>query len=84
MESTDGRILLIILVATVLFAVGRNFQRTVDTWAGWGKAIKAAAEAAAKVPPAKSAARAAFWRMVMVGAVTFLLLALIANAIRYR
>ncbi|WP_248960586.1 hypothetical protein [Sphaerisporangium perillae] len=83
MDSSDGRILIVILIATILFIVGRNFQRSVDTWSGWGKAVKAAAEATGKIPGAKSAAWAAFWRMIMIGAGTLLLLALMANAIRY-
>ncbi|MET8145325.1 hypothetical protein ABZU32_33910 [Sphaerisporangium sp. NPDC005288] len=83
MESSDGRILIIIVIATILFIVGRNFQRALDTWAGWGKAAKAAADAAGKIPGAKSAAWAAFWRMVVIGAGTLLLLALLANTIRY-
>jgi hypothetical protein len=83
MDGSDGRVLMIILIATALFLVGRRFQRTMDTWTGWGKAVKAAADAAGKIPGAKSAAWAAFWRMVVLGAVTLLVLALIANAIRY-
>ncbi|MFC4535896.1 hypothetical protein [Sphaerisporangium dianthi] len=83
MDRSDGRVLIIILIATILFIVGRNFQRAVDTWAGWGRAIKAAADAADKIPPAKSAAWAAFWRMLVIGAGALLLLALMANAIRY-
>ncbi|MEU8266195.1 hypothetical protein AB0B89_03435 [Sphaerisporangium sp. NPDC049002] len=83
MGSSEGRVLVIVIIATVLFVVGRRFQRTVDTWAGWGKAVKNAAEASAKIPGAKSAAWAALWRMVMIGAGTLALLALIANAFRY-
>ncbi|WP_214413419.1 hypothetical protein [Sphaerisporangium fuscum] len=83
MENSDGRVLIIVFIATILFVAGRNFQRTVDTWAGWGKAVKAVAEAAEKVPGAKSAAWAAVRRMIFIGAGTLLLLALIANAFRY-
>jgi hypothetical protein len=83
MDSPDGRVLIIVIIATILFFVGRNFQRTVDTWAGWGKAVKAAADAADKIPGAKSAAWAALRRMVFIGAVTLALLALLANAFRY-
>ncbi len=83
MESSDGRVLVIVVIATVLFVVGRRFQRTVDTWAGWGKAVKTATEATAKIPDAKSAAWAALRRMVVIGAGTLALLALIANAFRY-
>ncbi|GAA3833745.1 hypothetical protein GCM10022226_63890 [Sphaerisporangium flaviroseum] len=81
--SPNGRILIIITIATILFAVGRHFQRTVDTWAGRGKAIKAVADAKGKVPGAKSAAWSAVRRMALIGAGTLLLLALLANALRY-
>ncbi|MFC6085527.1 hypothetical protein [Sphaerisporangium aureirubrum] len=83
MEGADGRVLMVILIATALFLVGRRFQRTMDTWAGWGKAVKAAADAAGKIPGAKAAAWSAFWRMVVLGVVTLLFLALVANTIRY-
>ncbi|MEU9886424.1 hypothetical protein AB0M95_05365 [Sphaerisporangium sp. NPDC051017] len=83
MDSPDGRVLIIVIVATILFVVGRNFQRTVDTWAGWGKAIQTAKEAADKIPGAKSSAWAAVRRMIFIGAVTLALLALIVNAFRY-
>ncbi|MEO3814175.1 hypothetical protein ABGB17_34690 [Sphaerisporangium sp. B11E5] len=83
MDGSHGRVMMIILVATALFLAGRRFQRTMDTWAGWGKAVKTAADAAGKVPGAKSAAWGAFWRMVAVGAMTLLFLALVANTIRH-
>ncbi|MEV6861453.1 hypothetical protein AB0M44_10675 [Streptosporangium subroseum] len=83
MDSSDGRILILVVIATILFAVGRRFQRTVDTWAGWGKAVQAAAEAAGKVPEAKSAAWAAVRRMIVVGLGALILFAVVANAIRY-
>jgi hypothetical protein len=83
MDGSDGRVLIIVIIATILFAVGRRFQRTVDTWAQWGKAVKTAADAAAKIPGAKSAAWAAVRRMVVIGAGTLLLIAVIANASRY-
>ncbi|MET8050264.1 hypothetical protein ABZU75_21965, partial [Streptosporangium sp. NPDC005286] len=67
MDSPNARTLTLIVVVTIVFFVGRRFQRTVDTWAGWGKAIEAAAEAAAKIPGAKSAAWKAVRRMIGVG-----------------
>ncbi|MDH2430115.1 hypothetical protein [Sphaerisporangium sp. TRM90804] len=83
MDGADGRVVIVVVVATVLFLVGRRFQRVVDTWAGWGKAVKAAADAQGKVPGAKAAAWGAFWRMLGVGAGALLLLALMANAVRH-
>ena len=83
MGSSDGRVLIIVIIAIALFAAGRHFQRTVDTWAGRGKAIKAASDATSKIPDAKNAAWAAVWRMVMIGAGVLALVALIANAFRY-
>lgn len=83
MDESHGRVMVVILVATALFLVGRRFQRTVDIWAGWGKAVKAAAEAAAKVPGAKSSALAALWRMIAVGVLTLLFLAVVASAVRH-
>ncbi|GIH97221.1 hypothetical protein ACFFMN_41620 [Planobispora siamensis] len=47
MDSSDGRVLILIVVATVVFFIGRRYQRTVDAWGGRGKAIKAAADAKA-------------------------------------
>ncbi|WP_433252284.1 hypothetical protein ACQPYK_07525 [Streptosporangium sp. CA-135522] len=82
MDNSNGPVLLVIMIAIVLFVVGRRFQRTVDTWAGWGKAIQAVAEAAAKVPGAKSAAWAAVRGMIVVGLWTAALLAVIVIAIR--
>ncbi|GAA3469821.1 hypothetical protein [Nonomuraea roseola] len=82
MDSADGRVLLIIVIAMVLFVVGRRFQRALDTWRGWGKAVKDAASAAGRVPDAKSAAWAALWSMVLVGGVTVVLIALAVNGIR--
>ncbi len=81
MDGSDGRVLVVIVIATVLFLVGRRFQRTVDTWAGWGKAIKAAAEAAGKIPPAKAAAWAAVRGMIVVGLGALVLFAVLTNAI---
>lgn len=81
-ESSDGRVLILVLVATVVFFVGRRFQRTVDAWLGWGKAVSAAAEAAAKITDAKSAAWSAVRGMVVAGAVTLVFLAVIVNAVR--
>ncbi|WP_147268752.1 hypothetical protein [Sphaerisporangium album] len=83
MDSPDGRVLIIVIVATILFVAGRNFQRTLDTWAGWGKAVKTAAEARDKIPGAKSSAWAAVRRMIFIGAVTLALLALLVNAFRF-
>lgn len=83
MSGANGRVLIVIIIATILFAVGRHFQRTVDTWAGRGKAIKAVADAKGKVPGAKSAAWAAARRMTLIAAATLLLLALLANALQH-
>ncbi|GAA2883631.1 hypothetical protein GCM10010517_46890 [Streptosporangium fragile] len=83
MNSSDGRILLLVVIGTALFAVGRRFQRAADTWAGWGKAVKAAAEAAEKIPGARSAAWAAVRGMIVVGVGGLILFAVIANVIRY-
>lgn len=83
MDSSDGRILILVVVATVVFAVGRRFQRTLDAWLGWGKAVEAVEEAAAKVPDAKSAAWAAVRGMIVVGLGALILFAVIANAIRH-
>ncbi|GII80519.1 hypothetical protein Sru01_55010 [Sphaerisporangium rufum] len=82
MDRAEGRVLIVILVAMILFGVGRAFQRAVDTWAGWGKAKKAAADAAAKVPPARDAAWAALRHIIVVIAATLLMLALFAKTIR--
>ncbi|MFC7644945.1 hypothetical protein ACFQX6_32970 [Streptosporangium lutulentum] len=54
-----------------------------DTWAGWGKAVKAAADAAAKIPGARSAAWAAVRSMIMIGLGALILFAVVANAIRF-
>ncbi|SNT59934.1 hypothetical protein SAMN05216276_107520 [Streptosporangium subroseum] len=83
MDGSDGRIVVLVVIAVILFAVGRRFQRTMDTWAGWGKAIQAAAEAAAKIPEAKSAAWAAVRSMIMIGLGALILFAVVANAIRF-
>ncbi|GGT05969.1 hypothetical protein GCM10010156_74420 [Planobispora rosea] len=83
MDTSNGRVLILIVVATVMFFVGRRFQRTKDTWAGWGKAVKAVADARGKVPGAKSAAWAAARSMLMVGVGAVILFAIVANAIRY-
>ncbi|MFF5206501.1 hypothetical protein [Streptosporangium sp. NPDC000396] len=83
MDSSDGRVLIVIVIATVLFAVGRRFQRAVDAWLGWGKAIQTVAEAAAKVPGAKSAAWAAVRNIIVVSLGTLILVAVLANAIRH-
>ncbi|MFC4591774.1 hypothetical protein [Sphaerisporangium corydalis] len=83
MDRSDGRVLVIFLIAMILFAVGRLYQRTVNAWEAWKGAIKAAADAAAKIPGAKSAAWAAVWRMIFVGTLTVVLVAVIANAFRY-
>ncbi|MER5320676.1 hypothetical protein [Streptosporangium roseum] len=83
MGSSDGRLLILVVIATVVFFVGRRFQRTLDTWSGWGKAIQAAAEAAEKIPGAKSAAWAAVRGMIGVGLLALILFAVVANAIRH-
>ncbi|WP_326636102.1 hypothetical protein OG884_23235 [Streptosporangium sp. NBC_01755] len=83
MDSSNGRILTLVVVAAIVFAVGRLFQRTMDTWAGWGNAIKAAAEAASKIPDAKSAAWKAVRRMIGVGLIALIVLAAAVNVIRY-
>ncbi|WP_326820176.1 hypothetical protein OHA77_13960 [Streptosporangium sp. NBC_01639] len=83
MDSSDGRVLIIIVIATIVFFVGRRFQRTLDAWANWGKALQTVAEAMAKVPDAKAAAWTAIRRMIVVGLGTLILFAAIVNAIRY-
>ncbi|MFI6451543.1 hypothetical protein ACIBF6_08300 [Streptosporangium amethystogenes] len=83
MDGSNGRILALVVVATIVFAVGRRFQRTMDAWAGWGKAVEAAAEAASKIPGAKSAAWKAVRRMIGVGLIALIVLAAAASAIRY-
>ncbi|MEV4378651.1 hypothetical protein [Streptosporangium sp. NPDC049644] len=83
MDSSNGRILALVVVATIVFAVGRRFQRTMDAWAGWGKAIETAAEAASKIPGAKAAAWKAVRRMIVVGLGALILFAVVANVIRY-
>ncbi|MGW4423623.1 hypothetical protein [Streptosporangium sp. NPDC004631] len=83
MDSSNGRVLVVIVLATVLFLVGRRFQRTVDIWAGWGKAIKAAADATAKIPGAKATAWAALRGMIVVGLGALVLFAVLTNAIRH-
>lgn len=83
MDSSDGRVLIIIVIATIVFFVGRRFQRTLDAWANWGKALQTVAEAMAKVPDAKSAAWAAIRRMIVVGLGALILFAAVVNAIRY-
>ncbi|GAA1522490.1 hypothetical protein GCM10009677_64330 [Sphaerisporangium rubeum] len=83
MDASHGRVMMIILVATVLFFVGRRFQRTMDIWAGWGKAVKAAAEAAAKVPEAKSSALSAAARMIVVGLLAMLFLVLVVKTVQH-
>ncbi|WP_371780612.1 hypothetical protein [Streptosporangium subroseum] len=83
MDGSDGRIVVLVVIAVILFAVGRRFQRTMDTWAGWGKAVKAAADAAAKIPGARSAAWAAVRSMIVVGLGALILFAVVANAIRF-
>ncbi|GAA3122772.1 hypothetical protein [Streptosporangium carneum] len=82
MGGSDVRVLVVVVIAVSLFLVGRRFQRTVDTWAGWGKAIKAAAEAAAKIPGAKAAAWAAVRGMIVVGLGALVLFAVLTNALR--
>ncbi|MEV7013708.1 hypothetical protein [Streptosporangium sp. NPDC051022] len=81
MDGPSSRVAAVILIALILFGIGRLFQRTVDTWAGWGKAIQAAAEAAAKVLPAKTAARKAVRRMISYGLGAAVLFAALLNAI---
>jgi hypothetical protein len=83
MDNSDGRVLILIVVATVVFLLGRRFQRTVDIWSGWGKAVKGAADAKGKIPDAKAAAWAAAWGMIVVGVGGLILFAIVANAIRY-
>ncbi|GII04645.1 hypothetical protein [Planobispora takensis] len=83
MDSSDGRVLILIVVATVVFFIGRRYQRTVDAWGGRGKAVKAAADAKDKIPAAKAAAWAAIRGMVGAGLVVLILFAIVANAIRY-
>ncbi|MFJ2032355.1 hypothetical protein [Streptosporangium sp. NPDC087985] len=83
MDSSNGRVLIFIVIATIVFSVGRRFQRTVDTWAGWGKAVQAVTEAAAKVPGAKAAAWGAVRKMIVVGGGALILVAIVVNALRY-
>ncbi|GIH79923.1 hypothetical protein [Planobispora longispora] len=83
MDTSNGRVLILIVVATAAFFIGRRFQRTKDTWSGWGKAVKAVADAKDKVPGAKSAAWAAARNMIMVAVGALILFAVVANAIRY-
>ncbi|GAA4222135.1 CHASE3 domain sensor protein [Streptosporangium album] len=82
MDGSNGRVLIFVVLATVVFFVGRRFQRTLDAWANWGKALQTVAEAMAKVPDAKAAAWAAIRRMVVVGAGALILVAVVLNAIR--
>ncbi|MFE3453112.1 hypothetical protein ACFXJ8_29735 [Nonomuraea sp. NPDC059194] len=82
MDSPEGRVVLIIVIAMVLFFVGKRFQQSLDTWRGWGKAVTEAANAAKNIPGARSKAWSAFWSMVLIGGGTLALLALIANAIQ--
>ncbi|MEV8633702.1 hypothetical protein AB0395_18790 [Streptosporangium sp. NPDC051023] len=82
MDGSNARVLVIVVIATVMFFVGRRFQRTVDTWAGWGKAIKTAAEAAAKIPGAKAAAWVAVRGMIVAGLVAMVLFVVLTNVIR--
>ncbi|GAA2353321.1 hypothetical protein [Nonomuraea africana] len=82
MESSDGRVVLVIVIAMVLFFVGRRFQRTLDTWRGWGKAVKDAADAAGRITGARSAAWSAVRSMLLVGGATLAFIALVVNAIR--
>jgi hypothetical protein len=82
-DSSNSRTLTLIVVAAIVFFVGRLFQRTMDTWAGWGKAVKLAAEAAEKIPDAKSAALKAAFRMAGVGLITLIVLAAAVSTIRH-
>ncbi|GAA3131450.1 hypothetical protein GCM10010466_22560 [Planomonospora alba] len=83
METSDGRVVVLIVVAFIAFFVGRRFQRTKDTWAGWGSAVKEAKTAADKIPKAKGDAWAAVRGMAVVGVGALILIAMVANAIRY-
>ncbi|MBG0816111.1 hypothetical protein [Planomonospora sp. ID82291] len=83
MGTSDGRVLIIIVIAMVAFFVGRRFQRTRDTWAGWGGAIKDAKTAADKIPKAKADAWAAVRGMLVVGVVVLIFFAVVVNALRY-
>jgi hypothetical protein len=83
MGTSDGRVLIIIVIASIAFFVGRRFQRTRDTWAGWGSAIKDAKTAADKIPKAKADAWAAVRGMLVVGVVVLIFFAVVVNALRY-
>ncbi|GGL02876.1 hypothetical protein [Planomonospora parontospora] len=83
MGTSDGRVLIIIVIASIAFFVGRRFQRTRDKWAGWGSAIKDAKAAADKVPKAKADAWAAVRGMLAVGVVVLIFFAVVVNALRY-
>jgi hypothetical protein len=70
--SSDGRILMLIIVILVGVAVGRHFQRMIDAWRGWK-------DMAAKLPAMEAGAKAKVRAMVWAGGLALLLLWALAN-----
>ncbi|ETK32407.1 hypothetical protein [Microbispora sp. ATCC PTA-5024] len=70
--NANGRVLLFIVVAFVVFRAGRQWQRSADLWRTWREAVK-------NVPARRTAAWGGARAMVKVGLVAAVILWAVAN-----
>lgn len=74
--SSDGRILMLIIVILVGVAVGRHFQRMLDAWRAWKDTV-------ARIPILEAGAKAKVRAMFWAGGLALLLLWALANRETY-